>query len=159
MSWIVETYIKRALLIRADMQNSIGVLDSEMFGFLPEVQSDIFSFEELYDDLLTIEIAIKELHKNGVINSRQLDIIKAISEGMSFIQVASKLNLHRRTVAENFIWSCKLIADHLGDHFTTEGYVDYIVNKYRLDEIKKDKLEKYLESKNHKKYWRDNVKS
>lgn len=162
MSWIVENYIKRSLLIKAEMEKSQQVVEafvSELWApeYLPVFQTE--SIEDVYDDLLTIEIAIKRLHDTGVLNSRQVEILKSMADGLNLSQVSSKLNLHRETVASNFVRSCKLISDSLGEHFTTDGYTKYIADKYRLDSEQEEKLRKYLESKNYTKYWRDNDKS
>lgn len=163
MSWVVENYIKRSLLIRSAVEKSqqgiekSDVSDSWEYSGLKKLSSE--SVEDIYDDLLTIEIAIKKLHEDKLLSPRQIEIINCMSNGLNINQAAKKVHIHRETVMSDFVRACKTISDYLGEHFKLDGYIEYIVDKYHLDSSKEAKLRKYLESKNYTQYWRNNDKS
>lgn len=159
MSWVVENIIERSLLIRAEVKNSLEVFDTEAYGFIKLNGVDVSSCEDLYDDLLTVEMTIKKLYNYGIINDRQLEILNLKAEGQSFTQVAKKLGLHKQTIAKDFVQACRLISDYLGEHFTLNGYVDYITKKYKLNYQQRKKLKEHIEGKNYTRYWRNNAKT
>jgi hypothetical protein len=140
------------------MEHYLEIFEDDRFS-APTSDLDYTSIESDYDDLLTVEMAIKKLHGFGLLNDRQVEIIRLVANGMNFNQVASAMGLHRQTVAENFITSCRIISDYLDDYFTVDGYINYLSNKHRFTNKDREKARDYIEKQNYTKYWRNNEKT
>ena len=121
MSW----YVEQILLSEA--------------GFEVDIDSDSFS------DLLSIEIMVSKLDKKGLISRREFVILQLIKSGFGFKQISELLEIDKRTVIQTYKGICAKLAFFLGDHFTDQGYLDYLSTKYHLDEDEIEILCKILE--------------
>lgn len=100
-----------------------------------------------YSDLLTVESKIKELAVNNLLTKRETAIIKAVVAGDSFAELADRLDISKVTIYSEFKNICGKIAFHLGEHFTDEGYQDYLKDKYDLSEEEVIALDLYMKNK------------
>lgn len=90
--------------------------------------------DDLYSDLLSVEMTIEKLYKNNLISKRELEIIDRLKAGFSFRKVEEDLKISRRRLYNIFKEVSTKIAFYLGDHFTNEGYVEYMSFKYSLED-------------------------
>lgn len=125
MSWIVQTLLNK----RTEIKSS------------PDLESD------QYNDLLLVEKAMSELLEKGVITSDDLILIDFFGSGNIPLDSRRELNKHRVTVARHFDAICERIAFYLGGYFTNDGYIDYMVNKYKLSEEQESTLRDFIRSK------------
>jgi len=150
-------YVELLLLYADDIRNSlVSVADSLAYVDTIDDNSDFgygqnkepyvnISFDSsAYDDLMTVLEKIKYLHDRGVISDRQLQILNLVSENISYQDIAVILGMARRLVSKSFKETCEVVAYYLGEYFTDEGFVEYIVNKYSLNENQIEQVQKYI---------------
>lgn len=161
-------YIRRLILdrdcIRSNVySNSISIFDSDLplwdlstNSYIPEVEldslidndenlvNDNINRSDVYFDLLEIESKINLLIDNGTIKGDELTILNLIFDGDSFLSISRILNKSKPSVISTFRKICAKIAFFLGEYFTNEGYIDYMVNKYKLDSKQEDILRRYI---------------
>lgn len=110
----------------------------------------VFTTIDLEDDeyrfLKQMEEKIKELVNTGQISELELKVIEMLSEGNSYKEVSKKLDISRDSARKIFNTSCNKIAFSLGGVFTDEGYAEYMIEKYSLDENQMEKIMELLES-------------
>lgn len=143
MSW----YVRQLVLNERNIRNSIkteyilshwestpyGVryLEYDIDDLVVELNYD----DETYLDLLSVMVTFDKLVKDNLISDRDKKIFNMIhDEEATFQDVENKLGISRVTVSIVFKAICNKIAYMLGDHFTNEGYIDYLSNKYSLSD-------------------------
>lgn len=124
MSWIVNELIRNRYFIK----------DSKDFD--PNTR----------EDLLSVERAIETLKKAGEWTDRETDIVDLISLGYSFMETGKRLGLHRNRVSIIFEQTCEKIANILGDYFTDEGFIKYMVEAHHLKEDQISTMKSYIRS-------------
>jgi hypothetical protein len=100
-----------------------------------------------YNDILLIEMAIRDLTSKGVLTSEDNKIIEFFSEGKTPSDVKTVLKKYRTTIVSKYDSISERIAFYLGGVFTNDGYIDYMVNKYNLSEIQESKIREFIRSK------------
>ena len=141
MSWIV----KNLILNRHDVSRKI--YEKHMGTNYYDEGTLLIDFEDdAYNSLLKIESAIKKLYDKGLIDIEELTVLKFLSEGYSYKEVGDKLKIGKNSVRAMFYSLCDRIAFYLGGEYTDDGYVEYMVNKYKLNETEVAKLKKILKA-------------
>lgn len=125
MSWIVETIIK----------NKTSTLS----------KSDINSDE--FMDLMAVESKIKYLKDALILSDYDVKVIDYFSDGNIFTTSKRDFGVLRNTLSNDFVKICNKIAFYLGGYYTDNGYVEYIRNKYKLNEEDTNKMVAYMKSK------------
>lgn len=125
MSWYIER-----LVIESDHIKNTEELDSDLFL-----------------DLLTLESKINYLYKNNYVSELEMDVLSHMIKGYSISATAKDLKLSRSTTSMIFTNICTRIAFYLGEHFTNDGYLDYMQEKYNLSYDKIIKAKKFMEGK------------
>jgi hypothetical protein len=90
--------------------------------------------DDLYSDLLSVEMMINKLYKSKQLTEREINIINGLRMGISFRNLEKELKLSRHRIYIIFREVCTKIAFYLGEHFTDDGYVEYMTFKYCLDD-------------------------
>ncbi len=96
--------------------------------------NDLELDDDLYSDMLSVEMAIDDLCKKGLLKKRELEVINRLRMGISFRNTSKDLKMYLSGVYSIFREVCTKIAFYLGDHFTDEGYVEYMSYKYCLSD-------------------------
>jgi hypothetical protein len=117
-------YVGRLLLDSTSIRSKI----MEVGNYSTSLELD----DDLYSDLLSVEMAIEKLYKINLINKRELEIINRLKMGISFRNIEKDLKLSRPRIYHIFREVCTKVAFYLGEHFTNEGYVEYMSFKYSL---------------------------
>ena len=137
MSWIVEQVLRRGNAIR---ESIVNVYESKHYGYYKDIL--VYNFEnDEYLDLLEIEKAVDQLISTGKIRKIEKNILRDVQRGYTFYDIAKRRKLSRNTVRKIYKKVCERIAFYLGDKYTTEGFYEYFVHKYNLDENQIRKLE------------------
>jgi DNA-binding CsgD family transcriptional regulator len=143
-------YVQRLLLERETIRGGLFEVGS-FISFDDEDRLDVgvtSNLEsDLYSDLLTVEQKINELAVNNLLTIRETSIIKAVVTGESFTKLAEALDVSRVTISSEFKSICEKLAFYLGEHFTDEGYQDYLRDKYDLSEEEVLTLDLYMNNK------------
>ena len=141
MSWI----IKNLILNKYNIERKIY---DERHGKSYYDQGTVtIDFEDdEYNSLLKVESAICKLAETGYLDSAEITILTLLSKGYSYKEVGKKLNIGKSSIRTIFYSLCDRIAFHLGGEFTDDGYVEYMVNKYKLEEKEIAKLERIIKA-------------
>jgi hypothetical protein len=134
MSWKI-----RNLLIDRDKIRS-SIYDVDLESDLVNIDFD----NSDYNDLLTVEQKIKELHESGIIKDIEIKIINFVSIGYSYNKIGLELGMGRTVVRKIFHTVCDKVAFYLGDYFTDDGLIEYMIEKYKLSEEQIQKLIKTI---------------
>ena len=116
------------------------LMNSELIHAQPDFESDE------YNNLLVVESKINDLIKKGLISKHEKKVIDMFSDGKSLGDLETLLGINRVTVSKVFKEACDKVSFSLGGAFTDSGYVDYMVEKYKLSEEEADKLDKFIKS-------------
>lgn len=156
MSWLVKDYLMHYIQLKTRLDHSEflfvgglepGYLTHDNYSFDDQVNV----YQDVDDDILDIENAIDILHESKVFSKNEKAVLDLIMEGYIFADVSKKLGIFRLTVYSNFDSACTKIAAHLGGHFTDEGFLNYMQDKYELDSASVEKLREFMNAKfNHK---------
>lgn len=122
MSWIIQSLL----------------MDSNIIKEQASVDSDEF------DDLVLVEKAIQSLSEMNRLSEDDLKVIAEFTGDASSFPVTT--SAQRRSLRKKFIDICNRIAYYLGGSFTDDGYLDYIQEKYGLEDSQVEKLRQYITS-------------
>jgi hypothetical protein len=114
-------YVGRLLLDTVNIRSKIT-----------DISTNLELDDDLYSDVLSVEMAIDSLYEKGLLNKRELEIINRLRMGISFRNIEKDLKLSRPRIYHIFREICTKIAFYLGEHFTNEGYIEYMSYKYSL---------------------------
>lgn len=138
MGWYVEQLLLDRDVIREAIRetNDINCLEMVDDYIAYNVDSDT------YCDLLSVEMELSRLIKKGLISGLDLQVLNSILEGTPFSVIGAELNLGSKRLSVNGIFKkiCNGIAFVLGEHFTNDGYINYLQNKYDLNQDDIDKI-------------------
>lgn len=156
MSW----YVRRLLLDREYIKESLtkvydykeysfyncGLFDDEfetgeMLNKLVIVDNE----SDVYQDLISVEMKISELIRDNLLKEDEVELINVVTTNLPYYKLEEKLGLTRRTIVQRFNEICKKIAFFLGEHFTDEGFIAYMEEKYNLSDKELEELRKYME--------------
>lgn len=110
--------------------------------FREEIKSTGNIESDEFNDLLVVEMKIKELFQKGQITKEELDIMYYYSE----VKVLDRNLRNRKTISKKFNDLCKKLSIILGGVFTDEGYVEYLKVKYSLSKQCTESLRSLLTS-------------
>lgn len=120
MSWYVEYLLRNREEIRCKQ----------------DIESDEFN------DLLLVEKEISSLLKRSLITKPEIQVLSSYLEGHN----VEDLELNKRSIILVIRSVTKRISMCLGGIFTDEGYIDYIKNKYKLDNEQVKVIANYIRS-------------
>lgn len=128
-SFYVEFLIKNMYNIKS------SVMDGGNIEFLDD---------DVYLDILEIERTVKRLRKLNVITDDEFKVAKLISKGLSFRDIGNALKMSKTKVSSVFNDLCNKVSYVLGDYFTSDGFFDYMCEKYQLNEEDEETLSKLI---------------
>jgi DNA-binding CsgD family transcriptional regulator len=115
---------------------------------LPEGGGIFSESEDAYDDLLSIEMTISKLIREKALTPAEISALELLKDNLSITEIARLLDLEVHTMKKVIDSACSKVAFCLGDHFTDDGFIVYMIKKYNLEV--KDGL--ILDSLIHKNY-------
>jgi DNA-binding CsgD family transcriptional regulator len=137
--WYVELLLMNREAIRQNIYNNEY---EESTGL---IESFVDLDDATYNDLLDVERAVNILVKNGSLDRQELDVINLVISIKSLSKAGRELGLSRATITKIFKNACFKVSYFLGGHFTDDGYIDYLKEKYKLTPEQVEKIYKYLE--------------
>ncbi len=151
MSWYVRQLLLNSDRVRSRVNKDIiftSKYDDDPYDEGCEVDYIANGFDydnDNYLDLLSVEMKLKYLHDNNLLTKTDTDIMDGILLGKTFKAIGLELGIYEVGVSNFFSSICEKIGYLLGDHFTNEGYTDYLSNKYQLTDEQIEKLKRLLE--------------
>lgn len=133
-SWYVENLLRGSRTIKDNLVR------------LENDKTDLDMGSDLYSDLLSVEKVLSDLIEKKLIKPFDKKIVHLLMLGMSIEEVSERLNIARPTVTKKFSAVCDRISFILGDNFSDLGYVNYIKEKYNLNEEQVLKALEYMKS-------------
>lgn len=138
-------YVKKLILDRDNIRSNV-------YSKLDEISPDYYSGitiestldDDTYLDLLDVESRINELIKKGLLDKKEISVLKSIFDGKSYSDISREQNSARSTVTSIFNRTCTKISFYLGGHFTNDGFIEYLAEKYKLTDIEIEKLRRYI---------------
>jgi len=110
-----------------------------------DVTSTINFDDDMYNDLLILEKKIKEMRTKELLDSKDIKILLGVSRGFSFDDIGQKVEMDRKSVRLRFRRICDTIAYYIGGMYTDEGFVEYAIEKYGLNQEQVETLTKIIE--------------
>lgn len=99
-----------------------------------------------YNNLLVIEKKMKEMDKNNLFNTEEIEVLNLIRAGYLFSDIEPMLKVGRETVSKIYKNVCERIAFSLGGEFTDEGFIQEVSEKNNLTPEEQDKLARFMNS-------------
>jgi hypothetical protein len=115
---------------------------------LPEGGGLFSENEDAYDDLLSIEMTIKKLSKENALTQSEIVVLRLLEDNLPISEIAEFIKVEAHAAKRIVDSACSKVSFCLGDHFTDDGFIVYMIKKYNLDV--KDGL--ILDSLIHKNY-------
>lgn len=139
--WYVRQLILTASDIRETMYESGTGFDED-----DELETyEVINFDnDTYADLLSIEMTLNKLYKNGSIKREQFDFINYLLKGYYIVDAYTFLNKSEATATRWLSSVSSAIAEELGGHFTDEKFIENFTKKYNLNEEEIGKLNEYI---------------
>ena len=100
-----------------------------------------------FNDLLLVERAITELREKMVLSKRDEDIIKFVEDGNTAFSGKNPFKRGPDALIKDFELICERIAFYLGGYFTNDGYIEYMVEEYNLNEKQEKTVRDYIKSR------------
>lgn len=116
--WYVRALLEESARIRAERED----------GDEPFTSSE----DDLYDDLLSVETTIKTLARERVLSPHEIAILRLLPLQKPIYAIAKILKMHKQTVDILLESACSKVSFCLGDHFTDDGFIAYMIRKYNL---------------------------
>ena len=117
------------------------IIESDHIKNTEELDSDLFL------DLIAVESKINYLYSNDYISDLEMEVLNRIMRGYSISATSKYLKLSRSTTSMIFTNICTRVAFYLGEHFTNDGYLDYMQEKYNLSYDEVQKAKNYMNGK------------
>lgn len=155
-SWYVEFLLRNRVNIRSNMvpddvelehpdtRDAISLEDVDEWRDEP---SYLINFnDDVYNDLLIVEKKVKEMFLSRQITKKEMRILKRIMLGRNIVDVERDLNISRIWVSKTFSEVCDRIGYLLGGEFTDEGFLEYMKEKYQLQDSQMETMAEFLNS-------------
>ena len=97
-----------------------------------------------YLDWLTVSYTFLNLSNQFLITQDEQDVFNYIKNGTPFLKIANNLHLSIPTINKIFNSVCSKIAFVLGEHFTDEGFISYMIEKYKFTQKQEKKLREII---------------
>ena len=136
MSWIVETLLINSELIRS------RIIEGSDFSDTIEIN---FS-DDLYNDLLQIELTISKMLQEGELSNLEWLILDTFSRGIPLQESVKIIKLSRSTITKYFLCACDKIAVRLGKEFSDDYIIDRMAKEYKLSVTQLLRLKRYMKS-------------
>ena len=130
MSWRVQNLLLERESLRARSENSATALEDDDFL-----------------DLLLVERKIQDFYRLGLISDFELSIMNYVITNKSYSTLEELLGITRQTISSYFTKMCNKIGYALGGEFTDAGYIEYMRNKYKLDDGQVDLMIGHMNSR------------
>ena len=130
MSW----YIQTLLINKYKIKESIYIEKNGKY----DLDSDI------YNDLLIVERKIEELYRANLLSDFELKIINSISLETPYRKIGEELNCSVSLIRITFRQTCEKISFSIGGVFTDDGYLNYLIKKYRLTSQDAKKIDEIM---------------
>jgi DNA-binding NarL/FixJ family response regulator len=152
MSWYVEQLLLNSDKIRHRVSDFL-TLDTDFYQDSYHDLDEAVDFvatgfdydNDTYADLLSVEMKLKYLKENNLLSKTDIAIVENVLSGKTFKAIGLELNIYEVGVSNFFSNVCEKIGYLLGDHFTDDGYIDYLTIKYQLTDEQIEKLKSLLE--------------
>lgn len=114
------------------LENSEGIKN---YVTRTEGDNALFEFDnDMYQDLLSVEMCIKTLKGSNLLSDREYDVIQKIISGMNYSDISRAYSTSARYVYYLVSTVTDRIAFTLGEHFTNDGFYEYMMLKYDLND-------------------------
>ena len=162
MAWYVESLILDRARIKqnftdgfivesddGDDPNSLRVINRAGNAFSSESHVTVYIDTDLdnplFNDLLLIEKAIGELYSTLELDETDIEVLQALSEGGSLVDMAQQKDVDVNMLIKYFFTACNKISYELQGHFTDAGYIKYMCDKHNLNEQQTKKMIRYMQ--------------
>ena len=125
ISWIVEHLIRNKDEIKSKQESD------------PDLES------EDYNNLLILEHKIDTLHDYGILSDIDMLILNSYSDNRAMNELKSIMK-DRHAISSSFIQICERIGYFLGGYFTDDGFIENLVESYKLDEEEIEVIKEYI---------------
>jgi hypothetical protein len=140
-------YVERLLLERQNIRDRLSSVE-DTHGY-DEPSCLVMNLDDdTYLDLLTVEAQLEKMIKENLVQDEELFIAQLVLSNKSYSQIEREHGISRITLAKVFKALCSRIAYYLGDHFTDEGFITYMQEKYDLMEEQVGLLIAYMDGNN-----------
>jgi hypothetical protein len=136
MSWIIQT-----ILINSESIRSGIVESSEITGIV-----DINFFDDMYSDLLQIELTISNLLKSGKLSNLEWLILYSFSQGNPLQELVNITKLSRSTITKYFVVACDKIAKKMGREYSDRFLITKLKKAHKLLPSQVHRLKEYMRS-------------
>lgn len=155
-AWYVEFLLRNRAGIRSNIESKIlqdivepksrYIVSIDEIECLEEPKYTINLEDDVYNDLLIVERKVKDLVKAKMLTKKEIIILRKILEGKNIADIESESGISRITVSKIFSELCDRIGYLLGGEFTDEGFLDYLKDKYKLNNEQLETLTEFLGS-------------
>lgn len=101
----------------------------------------------LYDDLLSIEMAISEMVQRSMLDERELGYLDALNSSPTLTYAANICEVQHETFSKVIQATCSRIANFMGGSFTDEGFIAEVVETYNLPDDEIERLRQFIKSR------------
>jgi len=108
------------------------------------IDTDLYN--PMFNDILMVEKAVKELYKQKEIDLLDIEVLNVLSSGDSLVEMAHREQTDVNLLIRRFSTTCNKISYELQGHFTDAGYLKYMSDKYNLDEKQRNKVLRYMQN-------------
>lgn len=145
MSWYIRSLMTHRMEIKSSAFSSSDVVGQSFDddGLLAPMVFGGFE-SDAYNDLLLVEVKIAELHREGVLDDEDIELLNVFSWNPTMKELERKTETTSVTCIRKFVKICNILAMHLGGIFTDKGYVEYLRTTYSLTETQVKTLEKKI---------------
>ena len=144
MSWYVKYLILNSEIYKSLKENDY-YYDEETSKPFFIVKEKMFD-SDVVDDILTIEIKINDMLKNGFMGQKEKRVVELLKKGKTYRQAGKELKMSKDSVRNLFNNLCDKIAFSLGGIYTDSGFIEYMMKKYNLTEEDVPKLLKAMKN-------------
>jgi hypothetical protein len=115
--------------------DSLPVSDEVMLNIILTQDESMSTMEsnDLYDDLLSIEMTVNRLNREHMFRGLEAKALVLLSTGRTIREIATALEISFLSAWQTVSEACSKVAFCLGDHFTDDGFIVYMIKKYNLD--------------------------
>jgi hypothetical protein len=155
-SWYVEFLLRNRAGIRSNIESKVlqdivepksrYIVSIDEIECIEEPKYTINLEDDVYNDLLIVERKVKELAQAKMLTKKELIILRKILDGKNIADIEDESGISRITVSKIFSALCDRIGYLLGGEFTDEGFLDYMKDKFKLDNEQLETLTGFLGS-------------
>jgi hypothetical protein len=99
-----------------------------------------------YNDVLLVEVAIKNLKTFETLSEDDIALIEFVKNGGQFSNEDNDIEGKRRSLSKKYTELCDRIAFYMGGYFTDEGYLEYMQKKHNWTTEQIDRARVFIKS-------------